>query len=177
MATLDDKIAFLHEVANEYLFGRREVYWVLNYLESHPAILENVIFVEHVDKTTRGLKIVSDKDEKDPMTLYLFDMTFVDPEQIFHEMRKNWKKELYIEIVLPNLSELPSYLAVLEDNPFNSWNDAISSEDEASVDEAIESVLSDISRENLLKEIDEALEMNDSARFKELSEKLAKELN
>ena len=177
MATLDDKIAFLHEVANEYLFGRREVYWVLNYLETHPAILENVVFVEHADKTTRGLKIISDINEKDPMTLYLFDMTFIDPEQIFHEMRKNWKKELYIEIILPNSNELSSYLAVLEDNPFNSWNDAISSEDEASVDKAIESVLSDFSKENLLKQIDEALEMNDSALFKELSERLVQETN
>ncbi|MDF0479969.1 YpiB family protein [Vagococcus sp. PNs007] len=177
MVNLDDKIAFLHEVANEYLFGRREVYWVLNYLETHPAILENVVFVEHADKTTRGLKIISDITENDPMTLYLFDMTFIDPEQIFHEMRKNWKKELYVEIVLPNSNQLPSYLAVLEDNPFNPWNDTISLEDEASVDDAIESVLSDFSRESLLKQIDDALEVNDSALFKQLSERLTEELN
>lgn len=80
---------------NTVPFGRREVLWILNYLLTHDAILNNVHFVENVEKTDRGIRVVADGLGKEPLLLFIQAQEFTDPEQIFHEIRMNWRKALY----------------------------------------------------------------------------------
>lgn len=49
--SLSEKKKFLTWLVNTVPFGRREVLWILNYLLTHDAILNNVHFVENVEKT------------------------------------------------------------------------------------------------------------------------------
>ncbi|PQC07891.1 hypothetical protein CUM91_15235, partial [Enterococcus faecalis] len=51
--SLSEKKKFLTWLVNTVPFGRREVLWILNYLLTHDAILNNVHFVENVEKTDR----------------------------------------------------------------------------------------------------------------------------
>ncbi|MDU3405334.1 MAG: YpiB family protein, partial [Enterococcus faecalis] len=46
--SLSEKKKFLTWLVNTVPFGRREVLWILNYLLTHDAILNNVHFVENV---------------------------------------------------------------------------------------------------------------------------------
>ena len=56
-------------LVSEYrAFGRREVLWILNYLLTHDAILNNVHFVENVENRS-GIRVVADGLGKEPLLL------------------------------------------------------------------------------------------------------------
>lgn len=67
--SLSEKKKFLTWLVNTVPFGRREVLWILNYLLTHDAILNNVHFVENVEKTDRGIRVVADGLGKEPLLL------------------------------------------------------------------------------------------------------------
>ena len=90
--SLSEKKKFLTWLVNTVPFGRREVLWILNYLLTHDAILNNVHFVENVEKTDRGIRVVADGLGKEPLLLFIQAQEFTDPEQIFHEIRMNWRR-------------------------------------------------------------------------------------
>lgn len=173
--TKKEFVTWLHDNTN---FGRRDVYWLLNYLLNHKAILQQVVFVESVEATPRGLKITAlwDKSEKQepPLQLFLENRVFTDPEQVFHEIRMNWKQELYIEVHFPNAWKNSAYLAVLEDNPFKKWNEQVDEKSYIRLEEAFKAEEKGQLREQLLLAIDSALEKGDQAEFERLSEDLKK---
>ena len=164
-------IMWLHDNVN---FGRRDVYWLLNYLLNHKAILQQVVFVERAEKTPRGLKInaLVEGDQSEPLELYIEQRIFTDPEQVFHELRMNWKQELYVEVNFPEAWETASYLAVLEDNPFYLWNENVDATNQARLDQALENEAQARERDELLAQIDLALEAGNQAEFERLSEAL-----
>lgn len=53
-----EKKNFLTWMVNHVSFSRREVFWILNYLANHEAILSNVHFVEGANFADRGLRSV-----------------------------------------------------------------------------------------------------------------------
>lgn len=169
---IDEKKAFIVWLNDHVDFGRREIYWILNYLMNHSAILAKVTFVEHANKTPRGVRISQDGFETEGLELYLNGRTFTDSEQVFHELRMNWKKELFMEITFENSWDNPEYLAVLADNPFYSWNDTVDAEVEESVREALEKEQRSSELVNLYQEIDQALEAGNQAEFERLTSSL-----
>ena len=171
MINLIDKKRFLNWLVSHVSFSRREVSWILNYLATHEAILDQVHFVEHVDQTPRGILIQS-AEITEPMALYIEGRRFVDSDQIFHDMRLNWKKPLYIECILPKSWSNELYLGVLEDNPYHSWNDTMDNEMLNKIDlffakEDYEQQVTD-----LYEQVDQALEEGNQEEFYTLSEKL-----
>ena len=124
-----EKKNFLTWMVNHVSFSRREVFWILNYLANHEAILSNVHFVEGANQANRGLQISDLSFDGEPMKLFLEGKEFTDTDQIFHEIRLNWKRPLYVECLFENAWQTKEYLMVLEENPFASWNDSISEED------------------------------------------------
>lgn len=166
-------VMWLHDNTN---FGRRDVYWLLNYLLNHKAILQQVVFVEAAEMTPRGLKISALRDDgevqKEPLQLFLEQRVFTDPEQVFHELRMNWKQELYIEVDFPDAWKTPSYLAVLEDNPFQMWNENVDTASHLRLEQAFEAEVQAQLRAQLLLDIDLALEKGDQKEFTRLSDVL-----
>lgn len=173
-AKVEEKKEFIVWLNEHVDFGRREVYWILNYLVNHSAILSKVSFVEHADKTPRGIRISQIGLEPEGLELYLDGRTFTDSEQVFHELRMNWKKELFIEIRFNDSWDSEEYLAVLEDNPFYSWNDTVDSEVEQSVNRALAEEQKASELVKLYQEIDQALESGNQEEFKRLTSSLNK---
>ncbi|WP_314059479.1 YpiB family protein [uncultured Vagococcus sp.] len=170
--SVDEKKAFIAWLNDHVDFGRREVYWILNYLVNHAAILAKVTFVENANKTPRGVRISQAGSEVEGLELYLNGRTFTDSEQVFHELRMNWKKELFMEISFDHSWNSPEYLAVLADNPFYSWNDTVDSEVEQSVLEALAKEQKSNELIELYHEIDQALESGNQAEFQRLTSSL-----
>lgn len=169
---IKDKKRFLTWLITHEFFSRREVSWILNYLVIHDAILKEVRFVESAKSTPRGISVKSSTVSDQSITLFLEEREYQDSDQIFHEIRFNWQKPLYIECVFPESWNNELYLAVLEDNPYHKWNDSL---DEAMVERVdiffrqadLESQI-----QQLYQEIDEALEKADQIQFRILTEKV-----
>lgn len=167
-----DKRVFLNWLVNNVQFSRREILWILNYLINHEAILTNVHFVEKAAETDRGLVITASENNNQPMTLYLNHHQFHDSDQIFHEIRMNWKMNMYLECQFPNAWQTPQYLAVLEDNPFASWNESINNELTTQLEHFFEEEEQVSKKELLYQAIDAALETGNEAEFIRLTEEL-----
>lgn len=169
---VSDKKEFLVWLVNTVSFSQREVLWILNYLINHEAILNNVHFVEQADKAVRGLKVTSRDIEDEPIRLFLSGKEFVDTDQIFHEIRMNWKEALYVECAFDGSWQNGQYLAILEDNPYARWNEQVSEE----VIEKIEAFFAQEEQKAkldlLYSQIDLALEANDYDAFLELTDEL-----
>ncbi|MEC6747151.1 ReoY family proteolytic degradation factor [Marinilactibacillus sp. XAAS-LB27] len=180
---LNDKKQFLKWFLQRYQMKRRESMWILNYLLNHDIVLNKAKFVERAEKTPRGIKMAAVGSENEAFKFYKDGHSFDNPEQAFHEVRLNWHTDLYIELLFSDAWMSAEYLAVLEDNPFSSWNDSISNDLSLEVNEAIDHFQLSEKRNDLVHQIDIALENDEKERFlnltrelKEIEEKLSNEL-
>ncbi|MGX7127288.1 ReoY family proteolytic degradation factor [Enterococcus wangshanyuanii] len=169
---VSDKKEFLLWLVNNVSFSQREVLWILNYLINHEAILNNVHFVEHADKTVRGMKVTSKEVEDEPITLFLSGKEFVDTDQIFHEIRMNWKEALYIECIFDGAWQNSQYLSILEDNPYARWNEQVSEEIMENINTFFAQEEKQAKIDLLYSQIDLALEDDNYEAFLELSDEL-----
>lgn len=171
MIDVSTKREFIQWLVKTIKFPKREVYWLLNYLVTHDTVLENIHFVEQVEKTSRGLRF-SSEEGKETMVLFLNQQAFTNPEQIFHEVRMNWREELYIECDFPDNWYYPQYVSVLEDNPYASWNSQADVTLQQQVEEFLAQEKLGYEIQSLYKAIDQALEDQDTTAFYTLTEQL-----
>ncbi|MFB8508167.1 ReoY family proteolytic degradation factor [Enterococcus durans] len=167
-----EKKNFLTWMVNRVSFSRREVFWILNYLANHEAILSNVHFVEGANQANRGLQISDLSFDGEPMKLFLEGKEFTDTDQIFHEIRLNWKRPLYVECLFENAWQTREYLMILEDNPFASWDDSISEEDAELIEHYFKEKEQEARLKMLYAQIDQALEKKDKDAFLALSDEV-----
>ncbi|OQO67834.1 hypothetical protein BH747_13460 [Enterococcus villorum] len=167
-----EKKNFLTWMVNHISFSRREVFWILNYLANHEAILSNVHFIEGANQANRGLQISDLSFEGEPMKLFLEGKEFTDTDQIFHEIRLNWKRPLYVECLFENAWQTKEYLTVLEENPFASWDDSISEEDTEIIELYFRQKEQETRLNLLYAQIDQALEKGDKNAFLQLSDEV-----
>ncbi|MGX7172816.1 YpiB family protein [Enterococcus ratti] len=167
-----EKKIFLNWMVNHVSFSRREVFWILNYLANHEAILNNVHFIEGVSQAKRGLRLSDLSFKEEPIKLFLEGKEFTDTDQIFHEIRLNWKRPLYVECFFENAWQTKEYLMVLEENPFVSWNDSVSEEDIEKVERYFKEKEQEARLKMLYTQIDQALEENDKDAFLQLSDEV-----
>ena len=167
-----EKKNFLTWMVNHVSFSRREVFWILNYLANHEAILSNVHFVEGANQANRGLQISDLSFDGEPMKLFLEGKEFTDTDQIFHEIRLNWKRPLYVECLFENAWQTREYLMILEDNPFASWDDSISEEDAELIEHYFKEKEQEARLKMLYAQIDLALEKKDKDAFLALSDEV-----
>lgn len=169
---VSDKKNFLIWLVNNISFSQREVLWILNYLINHEAILNNVHFIEQADKTDRGVRVASAGIDEKPISLFLTGKEFTDTDQIFHEIRMNWKKELYLECLFEDSWQNSQYLSILEDNPFSKWNEQVSEEVLDQIHTFFENEEKQAKINLLYSKIDLALENDDHESFLALSNEL-----
>lgn len=167
-----EKKRFLDWLIQNVTFQRREVSWILNYLANHEAILANVRFVEHAESTERGIVIRDLSVAGEALTLFLEGKSFTDSDQIFHEIRLNWKDPLYLECFFANSWDHPTYLSILEDNPYLSWNESIDPTILTTVNDYLAEEQRRARITELYQEIDEALEKGDKETFLRLSQEV-----
>ncbi len=167
-----DKKRFLNWFVTHVSFNRREVSWLLNYLANHEAILKHVYFIENANKTPRGITVRSAKSAGDSLLLFLEGKEFSDSDQVFHEIRLNWEKPLFLECLFPDSWNNSLYLGVLEDNPYYRWNDTMDTETTERVKAYFEQQDSQIRLTALYERIDQALESEDQATFLCLSKEI-----
>ena len=167
-----EKKNFLTWMVNHVSFSRREVFWILNYLANHEAILSNVHFVEGANQANRGLQISDLSFDGEPMKLFLEGKEFTDTDQIFHEIRLNSKRPLYVECLFENAWQTREYLMILEDNPFASWDDSISEEDAELIEHYFKEKEQEARLKMLYAQIDQALEKKDKDAFLALSDEV-----
>jgi uncharacterized protein YpiB (UPF0302 family) len=166
---VEEKKHFLNWMVNHVSFSRREVFWILNYLANHEAILNNVHFIEEADQSKRGLQIRDLSNGGEPLKLFLQGKEFTDTDQIFHEIRLNWKEPLYVECLFENAWQNADYMAILEENPFVSWEDTVSDENKEKINQYFLEKEYESQLNVLYAQIDQALESGDRDSFLELS--------
>lgn len=172
--TIEAKKNFLQFILKNHKLKRRESAWILNYLMNHEIVLNKTHFVEKVDKTSRGLRIMTEdtRRQEQPFTFYKEGKAFHNPEQAFHDIRLNWHQSLYVEILFPQAWMNSEYLLVLENNPFYHWNETIPLGTKEKADRAMDSFLYESQRNQILKDINSALENDDRESFDYLSERI-----
>lgn len=168
MSKLSGKKQFLNWLIQTIPLKQREAYWILNYLLNHEIILTKTQFVERADVTPRGLYIADVHSTNNGLTLYKDELIFEDPEQIFHEIRMNWRQPLYLAIDFVDSEKALLYQSILETNPYY---------DESGTDSLFyERLDADFNNEQyryqldwLSLKIDEALETGNRALFEKYS--------
>jgi uncharacterized protein YpiB (UPF0302 family) len=138
-------------------------------------MIENIHFVENASKTPRGIVFKSGQPfHMKEIAMYKPNVEILDIDQIFHDLRMHWQEEIYIECVFPKSWENPLYVNVLEDNPYDSWNDHIDESVTEETDNFLKSLEFESRRVLLLQQIDEAIDKGDEESFikytKELEE-------
>lgn len=169
---LEAKKVFLGWFLDRHQLKRRESMWILNYLLNHDIVLNKVHFVESVDTTPRGMMMSSVGTDNEPFLFYKDGSLFNDPEQAFHEVRLNWHEDIYVELIFRDPWKSPQYLAVLEDNPYHKWNDFVSSELKKEVEHALAALSLSEQKQQIMSQVDEALEAGDREGFIQLSNDL-----
>lgn len=167
--TIQQKKSFLKWLTNNHKFRVRESLWILDYLYNHESMLGKTHFVEEVEQTPRGIYMsVAGVDEAD-FVFYKNGRSYNDPVQAFHEVRLNWSSELFLEIAFTDAWQSTEYLTVLEDNPHAPWNQAVSADLVNEMKQALQYETLRQAKEDVLQQIDEALQVGDREQFNELS--------
>lgn len=169
MMTLEEKKIFLKWLMEKLSLKQRESYWILSYLMNHDVILNRVIFVEQAELTPRGL-IISDKDVPgEGISFFKEGHIFYDPEQIFHDIRMNWRETLYLEIKFPGRYKYVLYQNVLEENPFIDIQETLSPVMFEKLDDYFLKQSHKYQLSEVENKLNEALEAGDMEVFNELS--------
>jgi uncharacterized protein YpiB (UPF0302 family) len=173
MVEVKDKRDFLTRFMTHANFSRREILWLLNYLIGHEVILEHVHIVEHSEKTPRGLRFISAEfDQVEPITMFRDGRSYLDVDQIFHDIRLNWKEELFLETGFPDSYYDAQYRDVLEDNPYYRWSEHIDEQVEEEIDEFLHEQEEETKLKAYYQAIDLALAQGNEAEFIKLSEQV-----
>jgi uncharacterized protein YpiB (UPF0302 family) len=166
---LNDKKVFIRWFLKNFQLKRREGVWILNYLLSNDELLKNVHFVEDAHYCPRAIVMSTVDTTSIPFRFYKENIMTSDAEKSFHELRLNAQQSMYLQLNFPNIPPDPVYLAVLEENPYVPKNVLVSEKDRIAAEKLLENSLYEFQEQQLLKEIDDALDAGDKDRFFELS--------
>lgn len=170
--SIQSKKDFIAWFLSNHSLKHRAANWILNYLKNHEIILNKIHFVENADKSPRGVIMTAKGIDYPDFQFFKDGKIFNNPEQVFHDIRLNWHYDWYIEIAFPNAWQSELYLTVLEDNPYYTWNDAVSEKTEERVNEALDDLSYGVYRNQLLDKIDDALVAGNEEDFNEYSSQL-----
>ena len=166
--SLEDKKNFISWFVSNHALKRREALWILNYLLNHELLLKQIHFVEKVDCTPKGMWFSTDKAPDESFYFYKAGTRFNNPEQAFHDIRLNWKEECYIEMEFEDSYLTMVKFGILEKNPF--YEEESSSDEE--VHQALAEIQTDVLKQEILTQIDQALETGNQELFIKLTEQL-----
>lgn len=163
---------FLKWFTKNYKLTTRESLWILDFLYGQSRMLEKTHFIENVAQAPRGIYMSAEGTIEGEFKFYKNGHVYEDPIKAFHEVRLNWSSKLYIEVDFEDAWQSPEYLAVLEDNPYASWNNQVSDELVKEMDSALVYASLEAGRDSLLDEIDMLLNTGDKESFKRLTKSI-----
>nr|WP_246880535.1 ReoY family proteolytic degradation factor [Sporosarcina sp. 6E9] len=169
MVPVATKKEFVRWFLKRYKLKRRECVWILNYLLSHEQILQNVHFTDEAHYCPRAMIISTTKSESIPFRFYKGNLMTADAEKSFHDLRLHEDEKMYIQLNFPNNHSCPQYASVREENPFLPSYLQVSEMDRKTAERLVEESIAAMTKETLMKGINEALDTNDKERFITLS--------
>lgn len=172
MVPVAAKKEFVRWFLKRYKLKRRECVWILNYLLSNEALLENVHFTDEAHYCPRAMVMSTTASDSIPFRFYKGSLMTVDAEKSFHDLRMHPDDEMYIQLNFPNSYTCPQYASVREENPYLPIELQVSERDRKVAQQLLEESAASITQEMLLKRVDEALDANDKERFLMLSSML-----
>lgn len=170
--SVNEKKEFIRWFLNHYQLKRRECVWILNYLMSHDQLMKNVHFVEDAQFCPRGLVMATHCVEEAPFKFYKSNIMTTDAEKSFHDIRLNRDEDIFITLHFRAAYSSYHYAAVLERNPFIPRSDESNENDKVLAEKMIEEALISFQKNQLLQQIDHALDENDQNAFIQLTESL-----
>lgn len=167
-----EKKAFVRWFLKRYDMKRRECVWILNYIVGHDHLLERIHFVEEAHFCPRAMVMSTTDSSGIPFRFYKGNLMTADAEKSFHDLRLNSDEDMYIQLNFPKIPPNPTYLAVLEENPFIPHYLQSNYADREVAERLLEESMKDFQEELLLKQIDEAIDSDNKELFLQLSEQL-----
>lgn len=167
-----EKKAFVRWFLKRYDMKRRECVWILNYIVGHDHLLERIHFVEEAHFCPRAMVMSTTDSSGIPFRFYKGNIMTADAEKSFHDLRLNADEDMYIQLNFPKIPPNPTYLAVLEENPFVPHYLQSNYADREVAEKLLEASMKDFQEELLLKQIDEAIDSGNKDLFLQLSEQL-----
>lgn len=166
---IQDKKVFIRWFLRHYQLKRREGVWILNYLLSNEELLDYIHFVDEAHYCPRAVVMSTVEHGGIPFRFYKGNLMTSDAEKAFHDLRLNVQEAMFIQLNFPNIPPHEYYLAVLEENPYMPYELYISEKDRLLAEQLLQSSMQAFQREQLLGQIDAALDAGDKDRFFELS--------
>ncbi|KHF40324.1 ReoY family proteolytic degradation factor [Halalkalibacter okhensis] len=163
-----DKKEFLKTFLQQFELKRRECAWLLNYLMSDDELMERVHFVEQAAHTPKALIISAKGVDSIPFSFHKEKHITTDAEKAFHDIRLNQTEDIYIELHFTGARQYPPYLVVLEDNPHIPENIELAVAFQKEAEWLLDRSLKSFKKEQLLLDIDRALDEQDQKRFNDL---------
>lgn len=172
MVPVNVKKEFVRWFLKNHKLKRRECVWIMNYLLSHDQLLENVHFTDEAHYCPRSMIISTTKSEGIPFRFYKGNLMTADAEKAFHDLRLHDREKMYVQLNFPNNYVCPQYASVREENPFLPTYLQVSEADKKLAAQLVEESIETMTRDQLRKSIDEALDQQDKEKFLALSKLL-----
>lgn len=173
MIKVSEKKDFIKWFLRNYQLKRRESVWMLNYLISHDALLENIHFVDSIEGCPRGVIMSTYCVDTIPFRFHKGGVTTTDAEKAFHDIRLNRNEKFYIQLEFRGAMSKPPYVAVLEENPFSPKIKTVNTHDSNLAEKILTQSILGVQLEKLEKQINEALDNKDKDLFMQLSKQYA----
>ncbi|MGN1402443.1 MAG: ReoY family proteolytic degradation factor [Bacillus sp. (in: firmicutes)] len=170
--SVNEKKEFIRWFLNHYQLKKRECVWILNYLMSHDQLMKKVHFVEDAQYCPRGLVMATHCVDEVPFKFYKSNIMTTDAEKSFHDIRLNREEDIYITLLFRSAYSSYHYAAVLERNPFFPNKKEENEKDRALAEQMLDESLASFQIDQILKQIDAALDEQDKDAFMELTEQL-----
>ena len=175
--SVNEKKDFIRWFLNHYQLKKRECVWILNYLMSHDQLMKKVHFVEDAQFCPRGLVMATHCVEEAPFKFYKSNIMTTDAEKSFHDIRLNRDEDIYITLQFKSAYSSYHYAAVLEKNPFLPVSREENDKDKILAEKMLDNSLNAYQVEQIMKQIDDALDAHDQKTFMELTDLLKKYKN
>lgn len=161
--SVEDKRLFIKWFLANHDVVSRESVWILNYLVSDEEALARVSFVEQAHHCPRAIIFATEG----PIVFqyYAHGLLVLDAEKAFHDIRLH-EELVYIEMILPNAMQNPHYVAVLEEHSYGPAK----VETSYGIAELAAQLAVQYNEQQLLNELDAALDAGNRERFLQLSE-------
>ncbi|MDQ0337640.1 uncharacterized protein YpiB (UPF0302 family) [Caldalkalibacillus uzonensis] len=174
LITNAEKKRFLEWFLQTYELQKREGAWLLTYMMSDDKLLGRVRFVDEIDVTERSIIMSTTCLDGVSFQFQKGKLLTTDVEKAFHDLRQHPHQTIQIKLNFKAAKTSPEYAAVREDGLMKKQklpsNGLYALFAEMILDEA----MYQYKKQQLYRQIDEALDQQDKNRFLQLSEQWMK---
>lgn len=167
--TQEEKRKFIRSFLRDFELQKKECKWILQHILLNDSLSENVHFVDNIENCTNAM-ILSTTCANDLPAFagVIRNIATTDANKMYNYVRLHEKEKFYVKLNFHNKHQHTDFMQVLEENPnveakrlneFSSIADAV-----------IHHSMLKFKLTELENQINDALDMRDEKRFRELSE-------